>query len=94
MHLEQKGDQDFSELRVVFKLLEVPLVMLLRSGEQDTEREQGEGAALQGPAGQGEAAPLRDFSKVVGGRHELKQASPGYLVSRLPWSPQIPQDVV
>lgn len=50
------------------------LVMLLSPGEQDAEGEHSESPALNGPAGEGIAAPLHDFSEVVGCRYVFKQA--------------------
>lgn len=51
--------------------------MLPRSAEQDTEGEQGESRALDGPAGQAVATPLQHLPKVVGCAHVLEQASWG-----------------
>ena len=49
-------------------------MVLLSPGEQDTEGEHSKGPALDGPAGEGVAAPLDDLSEVVGCSDVFKQA--------------------
>ena len=68
----------------------VPLVVLLSPGEQDTEGEQSESPALNGPAGEGVDASLDDLAEVAGCSDVLKQAPPWYFISSLLWFPEIP----
>lgn len=76
MNLKQIQNHHFSEFWIIFKYLMVPLVMLLSPGEQDTEGEQGESPALNGPAGEGVDAPLDDFSEVAGCSDVQNKPSP------------------
>lgn len=72
-HLEVAPSRSENKLKIR-KVFEHVLVMLLSPGAQDAEGEEGERRALDGPAGQGVAAPLHDLPEVVGRGDILKQA--------------------